>query len=374
MVEYHNEVLPFIYRNIGSKHLPLEGITFLHFDSHPDMLIPKEMSADYVYNKSKLYDTISIEDWILPAAYGGHLKHLVWIKPPWAKQMTDGTRIFHIGATKNDNTIKVDCKENYFISECLFCPVAELKNIKEIFLKVVTLGKAIDNEFNDLNSIKVFVRESIQENTHYILDIDLDFFSTNNPFESCYSKASLYEKLKKLYKYETPKCFNEEDIIVVTRKRKEQIDFLRGIFQNLQDRKPLPTTFNSKEIQNIIAEIENIKNTMLRYYKEEEIDWLLVHDAGCTCDDTELPNHICTKEEIDVMLNSFQSFLELLPKNPTIITISRSTEDDYTPGEDVEYIQQKVLEILTQKFVCAEPILHYNNKEEGEEEEEEEVV
>ena len=39
--EDHHEVLPHIYRNIGAKYLPLENNTLVHFDSHPDMLIPK---------------------------------------------------------------------------------------------------------------------------------------------------------------------------------------------------------------------------------------------------------------------------------------------------------------------------------------------
>lgn len=325
------------------------------------MLIPKEMSAEDVYDKDKLFDAVSIEDWMLPAAYGGHLKNLVWIKPPWAKQMTDGKRVFQIGACKHDNTIRVSCKENYFVSECLFCPTIDLKNIKEISLEVITLGNAIENGLDDLNKIKTILKGNVQQDTFYILDVDLDFFSTNNPFENLYSKASLYEKLKELYRYEPPKSCSTEDIIASTQKRKEKIEFLRKTFEAIQDKKPLLTDNDP----NKIAEIENIRTSMLQHYKEEEIDWLLVHDAGCTCDDTELPNHVSTKEEIDLMLNSFQSFLEVLPKDPTIITISRSTEDDYTPGEDVEYIQQRVLEILNQKFVCSEPILYYlEHKEE----------
>lgn len=361
MVEYHNEVLPFIYRNIGSKHLPLEDITFLHFDSHPDMLIPKEMPAEYVYDKEKLFDSISIEDWILPAVYGGHLNNLMWMKPPWAKQITDGTRKFRIGSTKHDKTIRVDCKENYFVAECLFCPTGDLENTKEAVLNVMTLGNSINNEVDDFNKIKMELTEVIQKNTYYILDIDLDFFSTNNPFENLYSNACLYERLKKLYKYNPPQTSNEQDLVISTQNRKKQIECLRNVFENFQNRKPLPIL----EDTNTKGEIESLKDAMLQHYNEDEIDWLLVHDAGCTCDDTELPNHISTKEEIDLLLNCFNRFLELLPEDPTIITISRSTEDDYTPGEDVDYIQQKVLGIIIEKYECSEPILHYlDNKEE----------
>nr|CAD7442966.1 unnamed protein product [Timema bartmani] len=48
-------VLPFIYRCMGSKHLPLEGNTIIHLDSHPDMLIPREMAADTVWDKHELF-------------------------------------------------------------------------------------------------------------------------------------------------------------------------------------------------------------------------------------------------------------------------------------------------------------------------------
>ena len=35
---------------------------------------------------------------------------------------------------------------------------------------------------------------------HYILDIDLDFYSTLNPFVSLYSEAGLYDRLRELYR------------------------------------------------------------------------------------------------------------------------------------------------------------------------------
>nr|CAD7609084.1 unnamed protein product [Timema genevievae] len=65
-VENHDEVLPFIYRCMGSKHLPLEGNTIIHLDSHPDMLIPREMAADTVWDKHELFS----------------LSYLILISPP----------------------------------------------------------------------------------------------------------------------------------------------------------------------------------------------------------------------------------------------------------------------------------------------------
>ena len=40
VVEDHDEALQVIYRAIGSKRLPLNGNTLVHFDAHPDLLSP----------------------------------------------------------------------------------------------------------------------------------------------------------------------------------------------------------------------------------------------------------------------------------------------------------------------------------------------
>ena len=44
----------------------------------------------------------------------------------------------------------------------------------------------------------------------YILDIDLDFFSTKNPFRTLYEQANLYDKLAKLYCFKRPSSNDPE--------------------------------------------------------------------------------------------------------------------------------------------------------------------
>ncbi|KDR23297.1 putative ATP-dependent RNA helicase DDX20 [Zootermopsis nevadensis] len=107
MSDDDNNVLPFIYRCMGSKHLPLEGNTIIHLDSHPDMLIPKGMPADTVWDKHELFSRLSIENWMMPAAYAGHFSNLVWIKPPWAKQMMDRAHTFLIGRHRLSGEIRL---------------------------------------------------------------------------------------------------------------------------------------------------------------------------------------------------------------------------------------------------------------------------
>ena len=89
VVEDHDEALVHIYRLIGSKKLSFSGNCLVHFDSHPDLLLP-DMMADEVFNKDVLFARISIADWIMPAVYAGHISHIVWLKPFWSQQIEDG--------------------------------------------------------------------------------------------------------------------------------------------------------------------------------------------------------------------------------------------------------------------------------------------
>lgn len=360
VVEYHHEVIPFIYRSIGSRHLPLNGINLIHFDSHPDMLIPKNMPSEFVYDKDKLYENLSIENWILPACYAGHFKRLFWIKPPWANQIMDSNQTFRIGKDERTEFIRVDCTENYFVSECLY--THELLEAKEIDLDVITLGKSVINLTDDYESIHSRLTNVFKENENYVLDVDLDFFSTSNPFKKIYEKANLYEKLRKLYAFEPPKTKNTAEIIEKTAQRAQQLNALEKLFKCLQNKKDLEEHNCDAEL---LSGVKNIREEMLKHYDETEIDWDLVHDGGCTCDDGELPHHVSNEEELDTMFNSFKIFLNLLPHPPTIITISRSTVDDYTPEEDVDMIQEYVLKCLNETFSCDEPILYYLENGDG---------
>ena len=59
-----------------------------------------------------------------------------------------------------------------------------------------------------------------------------------------------------------------------------------------------------------------------------EVDWLLVHNAGCTCDDTPLPHHVSGEDEIEAMMGQIDTALAALhdaigQKRPRIITVAR---------------------------------------------------
>ena len=83
----------------------------------------------------------------------------------------------------------------------------------------------------------------------------------------------------------------------------------------------------------------------------------MIHDAGCTCDDSELPHHPSTSEEIQDLIRSTNAFLLTIMDqktsnqiHPTVITIARSSLDDYCPPDQVDMIQSLTEEVLKACF------------------------
>jgi hypothetical protein len=87
LVEDHNDALPLIYKEIGAKRLSFNNLTLIHFDSHPDLGIPSGLKANQIFNKLVLFESLSIENWILPAVYAQHFNKIIWIKPKWSNQI-----------------------------------------------------------------------------------------------------------------------------------------------------------------------------------------------------------------------------------------------------------------------------------------------
>ncbi|XP_053665000.1 UPF0489 protein C5orf22 homolog [Anopheles marshallii] len=358
VVEDHHEVLTFLYRCLGSKHLPLHGNRIVHFDSHPDMCIPKHMPANYVFNKDDLLDSISIENWLMPTVFAGHVERIVWIKPPWSEQIPKGKFEFHVG--EFEGSIRTDSTLEYFVSEGCYQPEDKLENRKRLRLEVCSVEEYSVSEDTDLAK-------------GYILDIDLDYFSTHNPFLKIYDRVQLYEKLKDIFV--SPELADDaendlEKLQRVARDREEKLEFLESIFLYLEEVGNLKHFLMdyqqdiSEEYTGLLQKVTTLVRTLKREYKEEEIDWSMIYDAGCTCDVTDLPHHESSQEEIETMVGQLERFLEKLPCPPVVITVSRSSEDDYTPATQVEMIQEMVLAALT-KCLRAEldtPILHYKDQ------------
>lgn len=142
IVEDHHDVVQHVYRAIGSKHIPMKGIKMVHLDSHPDLLIPVNMPADTVYDKETLLSELSIENWIMPMVYAGHISTVAWLHPYWAQQIKEGEHTMFVGRDTSTTTIRVTSTDDYFLSDALYVPLDQLENPKELDLHVIRVNPA----------------------------------------------------------------------------------------------------------------------------------------------------------------------------------------------------------------------------------------
>ncbi|XP_031445107.1 UPF0489 protein C5orf22 homolog [Phasianus colchicus] len=429
VVEDHQDVLPFIYRAIGSKHLPAGNISFVHLDSHPDLLIPVNMPADTVFDKEALFNELSIENWIMPAVYAGHISQVVWLHPPWAQQISEGKHSFLVGKDISTTTIRVTGTDHYFLSDGLYVPTDQLENPKPLNLHVVLINPteaSNSQEENDkeastkrlklntddtantaatsssvapgdhdsnfssvknkevqhasaLNRAKMLpecsasssirnnecpirevakdICEVLQNGNAFVLDIDLDFFSVKNPFKEMYTKTE-YELLQELYKFKKPhRNATEEDLLDCVENRVHQLEDLEAAFADFcdsDDEETLQKWASYPGFKPLVQLVHSLKSRM------ESPDYEMVHQAGLTCDYVELPHHVSTKEEIEGLLQSVKILLKNMPK-PTLVTIARSSLDDYCPSEQVDIIQEKVLSLLGFMYGTLDVHLDYSS-------------
>lgn len=413
IVEDHHEVVKHIYRAIGSKYIPMKDIKMVHLDSHPDLLIPVNMPADTVYDKETLLSELSIENWIMPMVYAGHVSHVAWLHPYWAQQIKEGEHSMCVGRDSSTTTIRVTSRDDYFLSDALYVPLNQLENPKELHLNVIRVDpvnslqkmkhkngqsgakicKAALKEDSDVqlkrdtpctsssqpldgitasgNASDAVMKADegstsyitdkllavIEQTDPFILDIDLDFFSCKNPFKEMYTQEE-YDLLQELYSFSRPQQDpNEEELLDCVERRTHQLEDLEAAFADLVEDDSQETVERlaaNPGMTSLVRLVHSLKN------RTQSPDYEMVHQAGLTCDYSELPHHISSEEEIQQMITAVQLFLETLPK-PTIVTISRSSLDEYCPAEQVDSIQTSVLNILESLFGCLDVHREYES-------------
>uniref|UniRef100_A0A8C5RWG5 Uncharacterized protein n=1 Tax=Laticauda laticaudata TaxID=8630 RepID=A0A8C5RWG5_LATLA len=165
------------------------------------------------------------------------------------------------------------------------------------------------------------ILQALKRGTAYVLDIDLDFFSVKNPFKEIYT---------------------QEELVDCVENRIHQLEDLEAAFADLCDddtEENLKRWATNPGMKPLVQLVRTLKDRM------GTPDYEMVHQAGLTCDYSEIPHHVSNEEEIESFVQSIQHILGNLPK-PTLVTIARSSLDDYCPAEQVEFIQEKVLNVL----------------------------
>lgn len=340
VVEPHSHALDHIYRAIGSKKLNFDGLVMIHFDAHPDLVIPPQLEPLKIHDPDHVMSSIDIESWIMPAALAGHFDRLLWVRSPWSDQLPDGDHCFLIG--EKDGHAKVSSALPYFLSECAWAPSEELSGARNVTLRVRPLDWLL------AQTPDAAWRPSSRQ---LVLDIDLDFYSTQDPFSLMFT-ASQMARLRKLYHWYWPKDVRDTQKIKEAQEgRARQLEQLKECLKlQLREREDVdqPLDQNGLEEPSCPAELVALCTDLKgRPPIGETLDASLVHNAGCTCDlDSALPHHRSSKQEIMDLIANTAHFLQSLCAVPALVTIARSSIDAYCPPEEVDFIQGAVIDML----------------------------
>ncbi|KAK2868652.1 hypothetical protein Q7C36_000523 [Tachysurus vachellii] len=391
IVEDHHEVVQHIYRAIGSRHIPMKEVKMVHLDSHPDLLIPVSMSAQTVFDKEALFSELSIENWIMPMVYAGHVSYVAWLHPYWAQQIREGEHEMCVGRDTSTNTIRVSSTDDYFLSDALYVPAEQLQDGKPFHLSVIRVDPAQASERNQDKDEQNTAKKSkpdpqpgcsrscagmlqpadgssstsempsvaksttsamnsllcvLKQDESYILDIDLDFFSCKNPFKEMYTQEE-YSILQELYSFERPRVDADEEMLCeCVERRTRQLEDLEVTFAELLEddgELTVERLADKPGMKSLVKLVCSLKS------RNKSPDYEMVHQAGLTCDYSELPHHVSSDAEIQQLMLAVRFVLQPLPK-PTLVTMSRSSLDEYCPPDQVDSIQSSVLNILEDLF------------------------
>eukprot|EP00106_Octopus_bimaculoides_P015340 XP_014782782.1 PREDICTED: UPF0489 protein C5orf22 homolog isoform X2 [Octopus bimaculoides] len=449
VVDDHNEVLPYIHRSIGSKHLPFSGLTMVHFDAHPDLLVPNDMKAADIFDKQFVYElSCKINYFISEALYVPEedlinkkrvtlititLEPSSWSSSP-APPASDTTTLHCsieatvTGAAATDSP-HVAAVEQPFPEDCQISAPNLLKDSKtELTLKSndnssTSSNSTLTSEEQDchhhhhhhndnnnhhqtianmgmvpakiepgpsplkkpcLSSVKLvedMTKSSaplssparLPEQVHdealslrlksvfssianlgegLILDIDLDFYSTKNPFLEMFTDKQ-YQMLKELYHFTEPASDSDQAITECIQSRMKQLKELEEVFRKL-DNDPGTQIDKSLPRSDLLTRLVD----SLHKNSSTPVDFLILHDAGCTCDDTELPHHVSSLPQIEQLIKYTDILVSHLPK-PKLVTIARSVSDEYCPPEQVEKIQDAVVSLLDSRYAQLQLVKSY---------------
>ncbi|KAM9576090.1 UPF0489 protein C5orf22 homolog isoform 3-T3 [Guaruba guarouba] len=224
-------------------------------------------------------------------------------------------------------------------------------------LSECSASSSLRNSESPIRDVAKDVCQVLQKGDAYVLDIDLDFFSVKNPFKEMYTQTE-YELLQELYSFKKPhRNATEEGLLDCVENRVHQLEDLEAAFADLcdsDDEETLQKWASYPGMKPLVQLVHSLKTRM------ESPDYEMVHQAGLTCDYVELPHHVSTEEEIEGLIKSIEVLLKDTPK-PTLVTIARSSLDDYCPSEQVDIIQEKVLNLLGSVYGTLDVHLDYSS-------------
>lgn len=289
----------------------------INLDSHSDMSVPQnlEVANDSILHKCEVLDNIDIESWIVPLFHMDILKSVCWLHPDWTDQSFEAENHFKVGSLRNVNKLKVTSTSNHYLSEDDYEHESNLSDLHDVSLHVHCLSSQHSHDTTYISMLDNKFRHILNNHSDFVLSIDLDFFSTHDPFVGAFSPEQ-YALLKKIYEFTPPGSCQIDHINSCVEARRKQLKNLKYFFTAVQ-KDPIKIDFS-----NMSEDVEKLVVSLMKNHGKS-YDWEWLHEIGRGIDDCPLPHHPSSNLHINNLINNVKSLLVSLPP-PKAIFISSS--------------------------------------------------
>ncbi|CAJ1946046.1 unnamed protein product [Cylindrotheca closterium] len=341
----------------------------IHFDAHPDLACPTSQCPavscftprkEMTLTRKNLYELLDlsetgIAEWIIPLVVAAELKTINWVKPGFSSQFPLGRHLYNVGAYHDDDNDAndsapsvqsfLDLPDTAIIKTDFDMPYYQDDGAVVESASDLLLAQQLELVVTELPTTQTLLNHrdgDDDDNTKkWALDICLDYFACQNPFLSDIDKvnpAVTKALLQVMSAAEVGPGRTSADL-------KQLVAAMLEDGNSIPNMDPLAKYFDS-------AETANDHLTALKRFTDQDSslrslvlkaipNWDMPHDVPSA-----------DKEKI---LEAIRDMEEALSKEdctspPFLITICRSSDDEFTPPWLVEFIQVQVLELLDRIF------------------------
>ncbi|KAL3669446.1 hypothetical protein V7S43_005839 [Phytophthora oleae] len=269
-----------------------------------------------------------------------------------------------IGKRKSNGAMGAASELPHFVEDELFCPVEDME------ASSIRHWDLFATETTSSGPAAAVATEAIatarQNSKGFVLDIDLDYFSTWGPFRKDLETrigdaavqvviqvfSSVHYKRGALELVSAKQRKSERSKFCDRMKRLEEIDELEDPTPRRSEWRQvvgelIPLYFDDVDVVALFNRFAEVLDTY-RYDKSTRRD---IWAAGPFVD---LPHHESSLEEIDKMVNELEQFLRThgldASNPPAIVTIAKSTGDEYLPPYQLDTVLTSVLRMLERMF------------------------
>jgi hypothetical protein len=353
-------------------------IVMLHVDAHADLSIPSATgykSMNEWADIDLLYELLSeeggIAEFIIPLITQKFLSQVIWVKPEWSEQFPIGSQSFQIEDVSLNNSScypKVNCNLPYYVEDDSYH--AFTRSSESIDIHVLTCS--VDSSLQYDSPTQLFllqqnaVASSDEKEIAWVLDICLDYFSTNNPF---------FEPFLSLYKDSSSQHFSSEEFLEIVkflfyhmpyRKRgiadphlvKGEIDKLLKVCLSSNDGENKEA---EKQMYEQFSEMPDARIYLEKFFRQipsttdQFKEFILTKGHLLLLPDHTVGSFPELQIKIDQLELFLRNFMSLFPSSkqsqfPLFITMATSESDNYILPDQLSFVRTHVFQMLDSLF------------------------